>query len=112
MIGGLMKVYEIGKNFRNQSVDQTHNPEFTSCELYCAFATYEDMIKFTYEMINFIARQVNGTSIIETTEGNKIDLSLPWKEVDFMEGLEERLKQKLPTNFENSETLKFYDELC
>ena len=68
MIGGLKKVYEIGKNFRNESVDQTHNPEFTSCELYCAYATYENLMKLTYNMIKFIAMEVNGTTVIKVGE--------------------------------------------
>jgi hypothetical protein len=47
LIGGLPRVFEIGKNFRNESIDQTHNPEFTSCELYCAYADYRDMVNLT-----------------------------------------------------------------
>ena len=51
MVGGLMKVFEIGKNFRNESIDQTHNPEFTSCELYCAYADYRDHLLLTKQLL-------------------------------------------------------------
>ena len=51
IVGGLERVYEIGKNFRNESIDQTHNPEFTACEFYWAYADYQDLMKVTEEMI-------------------------------------------------------------
>lgn len=47
IIGGFSKVFEIGKNFRNESIDQTHNPEFSTCELYCAYSNYKEMMEFT-----------------------------------------------------------------
>lgn len=47
IVGGLHKVYEIGKNFRNEGIDMTHNPEFTACELYWAFADYNDLMTMT-----------------------------------------------------------------
>lgn len=76
-------MFEIGKNFRNESIDQTHNPEFTSCELYAAHEDYKSMIKFTHKLLNTIAVAVNGSSIINGTnnQGEKvqIDLSQPWK---------------------------------
>lgn len=79
LIGGINRVYEIGKNFRNESIDQTHNPEFTTCELYCAYEDYEGMAKFTYNLINRIAQDTNGSSLIKGEDGTSIDLSQPWK---------------------------------
>ncbi len=52
VVGGLERVYEIGKQFRNEGIDQTHNPEFTTCEFYYAYADYQDLIKLTEEMLS------------------------------------------------------------
>ena len=60
IIGGFNKVFEIGKNFRNQSIDQTHNPEFTTCELYQTYADYKQMMTFTKELIKKIVFTVKG----------------------------------------------------
>ena len=51
-VGGLDRVFEIGKNFRNESIDQTHNPEFTSIEFYMAYADYNDTMKITEELLS------------------------------------------------------------
>lgn len=56
VVGGLERVYEIGKNFRNESIDQTHNPEFTSCEFYWAYADYNDLMTVTEELISGIVK--------------------------------------------------------
>jgi lysyl-tRNA synthetase class 2 len=52
IVGGLDRVYEIGKQFRNEGIDQTHNPEFTTCEFYYAYADYQDLIKLTEDMLS------------------------------------------------------------
>jgi lysyl-tRNA synthetase, class II len=51
VVGGLDRVYEIGRNFRNEGIDQTHNPEFTACEFYMAYADYDDLMNMTEEMV-------------------------------------------------------------
>lgn len=61
LIGGIPRVFEIGKNFRNESIDQTHNPEFTSCELYCAYADYRDHLQLTKELISAMIKKAKGT---------------------------------------------------
>jgi lysyl-tRNA synthetase, class II len=65
VVGGLDRVYEINRNFRNEGVSTQHNPEFTMLEFYQAYANYEDMIQLTIDLLNFVALEVNGTTISE-----------------------------------------------
>ncbi|HSZ18104.1 MAG TPA: lysine--tRNA ligase [Terracidiphilus sp.] len=74
VVGGLDRVYEINRNFRNEGVSTQHNPEFTMLEFYQAYANYHDMMQLTEELIEFVAREVNGTTITEFN-GNTIDLA-------------------------------------
>jgi lysyl-tRNA synthetase class 2 len=59
IIGGMHKVYEIGKNYRNEGIDLTHNPEFTAIECYEAFADYEDWIKYTEDLLSSLVLEVS-----------------------------------------------------
>jgi lysyl-tRNA synthetase class II len=65
VVGGLDRVYEINRNFRNEGVSTQHNPEFTMLEFYQAYANYHDMMQLTEELIEFVAREVNGTTLVE-----------------------------------------------
>ena len=58
VIGGLNRVFEIGKQFRNEGIDRTHNPEFTSCEFYMAYADYNDLMTFTEELLVKVAQDI------------------------------------------------------
>ena len=62
VVGGLDRVYEINRNFRNEGVSTQHNPEFTMLEFYQAYANYHDLMQLTEELIAFVAREVNGTT--------------------------------------------------
>ncbi len=73
VVGGLDRVYEINRNFRNEGVSTQHNPEFTMLEFYQAYANYHDLIKLTEELVQFVAMEVNGTTKTEFN-GNEIDL--------------------------------------
>lgn len=77
LVGGLDKVYEIGRIFRNEGISTIHNPEFTSVEIYQSYADYEDMMELTENLIHQIAQKVFGTSRI-TFRGSEIDLTPPW----------------------------------
>jgi lysyl-tRNA synthetase class 2 len=86
LVGGLERVFEINRNFRNEGISFQHNPEFTMLEFYQAYATYEDLIPFTEEMICSIAQEING-SLKLTYQGKEIDLSRPWPRYRLKEAL-------------------------
>jgi lysyl-tRNA synthetase class 2 len=77
IIGGYERVYEIGKDFRNEGVSHKHNPEFTQLEFYQAYADYYDVMEMAEAMVSYVAQEVLGTTRI-TYQGNEIDLAPPW----------------------------------
>jgi lysyl-tRNA synthetase class 2 len=85
VVGGLDRVYEINRNFRNEGIDTSHNPEFTMLEFYQAYANYHDLMDLTMELIPFVAREVNGTTITNFN-GNVIDLS-NWRKLSMREAI-------------------------
>ncbi len=89
IVGGFEKVYEIGKDFRNEGIDKTHNPEFTMIELYQAYADYNEMMKLCEEIWKEVAKKVLGTMVIEY-QGTKIDLGKPWRRVSMLDLLKEK----------------------
>jgi len=88
IVGGFERVYEIGRDFRNEGIDRTHNPEFTMMECYQAYADYEDIMTLVEEMIHFIALEVKGTPRI-TYQGHEIDLTPPWRRYHLLDAIEE-----------------------
>ncbi len=102
LVGGFERVYEINRNFRNEGISTQHNPEFTMCEFYWAYATYEDLMDLTEELFAHIARRVTGNSVVEY-QGNQIDLTPgKWARLGFHESLEKigGLTPELYTNYE------------
>jgi len=87
IVGGLERVYEIGKDFRNEGVSFKHNPEFTMLEWYEAYADYTDTMARIEQLVERVAREVGGSSTV-TFRGNEIDLAGPWRRVTFVESLE------------------------
>src|ERR1035438_4726574 len=87
VVGGLDRVYEINRNFRNEGVSTQHNPEFTMLEFYQAYANYHDLMKITEEMIGFVAQEVNGTTITNF-DGVEIDLG-KWRRLTMREAIRE-----------------------
>ena len=85
VVGGLDRVYEINRNFRNEGVSTQHNPEFTMLEFYQAYANYHDMMQITEDLMEFVAREVNGTTIVEF-DGNTIDLA-KWQRLTMREAI-------------------------
>lgn len=88
LVGGFERVYEIGRDFRNEGVDRTHNPEFTMLEFYMAYADYREVMDLTEEMIVFVADRVLGRRTI-TYQGREISLEPPWTRMQLAEGLVE-----------------------
>jgi lysyl-tRNA synthetase class 2 len=80
LVGMYDRVYEIGRDFRNEGVSQKHNPEFTQMEFYAAYWDYYDVMAFCEEMVSTIAERVTGSAIIEY-QGHRIDLTPPWRRV-------------------------------
>lgn len=78
VVGGMERVFEINRNFRNEGISIQHNPEFTMLEFYQAYATYDDLMDMTEEMVSSIAGEICGTTVIEY-QGHKIDLTPPWE---------------------------------
>jgi len=89
IVGGFNGVYEISKDFRNEGMDKTHNPEFTMMELYVPYKDYEWMMNFVEEMLEKACLTVNGKLEI-TNEGKTINFSRPWKRISMVEALKEK----------------------
>jgi lysyl-tRNA synthetase, class II len=88
IVGGLEKVYELGKDFRNEGVSYKHNPEFTQLEWYEAFADYRDTMSRMERLVEFVALETLGTTRV-TFRGHEVDLKAPWRRVKLVEELAE-----------------------
>jgi lysyl-tRNA synthetase class 2 len=86
LVGGLERVYEIGRDFRNEGVSYKHNPEFTQLEFYWAYADYLKVMELSEEMVAFAAEKVLGTTTV-TFDGHEINLAPPWRRVDLAQGI-------------------------
>ena len=94
MVGGLERVFEIGRTFRNEGLDLHHNPEFTMMESYEAYSNYYDVMEFVEKLIHTLAQMVLGTSLIKYS-GHDIDLTPPWRRLD----LHKEIKSKTGIDF-------------
>jgi len=100
IVGGLADgVYEIGHMFRNEGMDATHNPEFTSMEVYKAYADYNDMMDLTERVVAYVCQKVNGTLKIEFN-GKEIDLTPPWKRIR----MQDMVKEHVGVDFDEIDT--------
>jgi lysyl-tRNA synthetase class 2 len=89
IVGGLEKVYEIGKDFRNEGVSFKHHPEFTMLEWYEAYADYRDTMDRIEQLVSRVAQEVLGTTTV-MFRGDEVDLAPPWRRVGFVDALAER----------------------
>jgi len=90
LVGGFEKVFEIGRVFRNEGIDRSHNPDFTSLEFYWAYADYEDLMKLCERMLSFVVKKIFGKLEVEY-QGRKISFETPFKRVEFFDLLSEKL---------------------
>jgi lysyl-tRNA synthetase, class II len=88
IVGGLERVYELGKDFRNEGVSFKHNPEFTMLEWYEAYADYNDTMNRVERLVARVAQEVLGTTTVQF-RGEEIDLSVPWRRTSFVDALQE-----------------------
>lgn len=88
IVGGFDKVYEVGRVFRNEGVDQDHNPEFTLLESYEAYADYNDVMRMVEEMVSSVAQEVLGTTRVKMGE-HEVDLTPPWRRVPLREAIQQ-----------------------
>ena len=86
IVGGIERVYELSKDFRNEGLDRTHNPEFTMLEFYQAYADYHDMMGLAEEMVAGLVREVIGGSSL-TYQGETVDVSPPWPRIALLEAI-------------------------
>lgn len=86
IVGGMERVYEIGRIFRNEGISTRHNPEFTMIELYQAYADYHDMMNLTEEMVAYIANKVLGTTVVNY-QGQEINLTPPWTRITMLDAV-------------------------
>jgi lysyl-tRNA synthetase class 2 len=102
LVGGLEKVFEINRNFRNEGISIRHNPEFTMLEFYWAYATYENLMDLTEEMFEGLCQSIHGKTTI-TYQGEQISLARPWKRYSVKEAIQ--ALSGLPAEFLTSEAL-------
>ncbi|KLO16944.1 lysine-tRNA ligase [Schizopora paradoxa] len=121
VVGGLDRVYEIGRVFRNEGIDLTHNPEFTICEFYMAYADMYDVMDITEVMVEGLVKNLTGgsTQLTYQPEGKdgkvyELEFKRPWKRWDMIETLEEKLNVKFPPGdqLHTDEANQFLRDLC
>ena len=139
IVGGLDRVYEIGRQFRNEGIDMTHNPEFTTCEFYCAYWDYNDLMRVTEEMVSGLVYSLKGTYKVKYTlppshtkgvaeekkdggdaehgheakgEVIEIDFSPPWPRYSMCEELEKRGEFKIPRPLSSEKCAEFLKQKC
>lgn len=116
----LFSVYEIGRQFRNEGIDLTHNPEFTTCEFYMAYADYNDVMDITESLLTGMVQSIYGTYKVsyhpDGPEGEavEIDFSPPFKRVKMIPTLESVLKVKFPApnDLATDKGTQFLSDLC
>ncbi|MGG4096699.1 MULTISPECIES: lysine--tRNA ligase [Paenibacillus] len=109
IVGGLEKVYEIGRVYRNEGISTRHNPEFTMIELYEAYADYKDIMALTENMIAHIAQEVLGTQVI-SYQGHEVDLTPQWRRVSMVDAVKEVVGVDFSVDMSNEEAHRLAKE--
>ncbi len=107
VVGGMERVFEINRNFRNEGMDLKHNPEFTMMEFYIAYQRYTFLLDFTEELFEYVLNKLNMDNKIIEFNNTTIDFSRPWKRLDFFEGLKNigKVDEKILNNKEKAYNL-------
>lgn len=109
IVGGLEKVYEIGRVYRNEGISTRHNPEFTMIELYEAYADYKDIMALTENLIAHIAQEVLGTQVI-SYQGHEVDLTPQWRRVSMVDAVKEVVGVDFSVDMSNEEAHRLAKE--
>ncbi|KAG5559681.1 hypothetical protein RHGRI_009261 [Rhododendron griersonianum] len=118
VVGGLDRVYEIGKQFRNEGIDLTHNPEFTTCEFYMAFADYNDLMELTEKMLSGMVKELTGGYKVKYHANGlesdliEIDFTPPFRRIDMIEELEKMANLSIPKDLSSDEANKYLADAC
>eukprot|EP01096_Ripella_sp_DP13-Kostka_P008385 TRINITY_DN311_c0_g1_i1.p1 TRINITY_DN311_c0_g1~~TRINITY_DN311_c0_g1_i1.p1 ORF type:complete len:879 (+),score=509.66 TRINITY_DN311_c0_g1_i1:169-2637(+) len=119
VVGGFDRVYEIGRQFRNESIDHTHNPEFTTCEFYMAYADYHDLMAMTEEFLSRVAQKIHGSNKVKYhpkgLDGGvevEIDFSPPYRRIPIIATLSSKTGKPFPTDLTTVESQQFLDGVC
>lgn len=110
LVGGFEKVFDINKNFRNEGIDTTHNPEFTMMECYQAYADYNDMMELMEGLYDFVATKVLGTTKV-TFKGKEVNVGAPWKRVTMLDSIKEHTGLDV-SNMSAEELQDYVHEQC
>ncbi|CAJ1975890.1 unnamed protein product [Sphenostylis stenocarpa] len=119
VVGGLERVYEIGKQFRNEGIDLTHNPEFTTCEFYMAYKDYNDLMDLTEQMLSGMVKELTkGSYKIKyhadgiDKEPIEIDFTPPFRRIDMIEELEKMADLNIPKDLSSEEANQYLKDAC
>ncbi len=109
VVGGVDKVYEIGKNFRNEGADSTHSPEFTALEAYESYGTYDTMAELTQDLVQQAAMDAFGSHVVTLADGTDYDLGGTWSALDLYGSLSEAVGQEVTVETSREDLQKLAD---